>query len=48
MSEQALRDRIAELEKALDLLLRHRDSVELRYAFRNGMEVLGRDTYHHN
>ena len=46
MTEQALLNRIAELENALDLLLRHRDSIELRDAFQNGLEVLGRDTYH--
>lgn len=47
-TEQILRDRIAELEKALDLLLRHQDCFELRDAFKNGLEVLGRDTYHKN
>jgi hypothetical protein len=38
--------RIAELEKALDLLLRHRDSIELSAAFKYGLEIMGRDTYY--
>lgn len=38
--------RIAELEKALDLLLRHKDSIELRHAFIKGLEVMGRSDYY--
>jgi len=38
--------RIAQLEGALDLLLRHKDSIELRIAFSYALQVLGRETYY--
>ena len=47
-TDQSSKKRIAELEDALDLILSHKDSVELVDAFQYGLKVLGnRETYHH-